>query len=60
MSTAFVVGKKYFVRTATYHVVGKLTEIHDNELVFEAMDEKIEEKDMKMKKKSGLTNDTLS
>ena len=28
------IGKKYFVRTVTYHCVGELVEISDNELVF--------------------------
>jgi hypothetical protein len=31
--SAFVVGGKYFIRTATYHLTGELTEIFDNELV---------------------------
>ena len=31
--SAFVIGKKYFIRTATYHVVGRLDEIYKNELV---------------------------
>jgi len=31
--TAFVIGKKYFIRTATYHVVGLLTGVYKNELV---------------------------
>ena len=31
--SAFVIGKKYFIRTATYHVVGKLEYIHPKELV---------------------------
>ena len=31
--TAFVIGKKYFIRTATYHVVGQLDEIYTKELV---------------------------
>ena len=31
--SAFVIGKKYFIRTATYHVVGKLEYIYPKELV---------------------------
>jgi len=31
--SAFEVGKKYFIRTATYHVVGLLTNVYCNELV---------------------------
>ena len=31
--SAFVIGNKYFIRTATYHVVGKLVNIYTNELV---------------------------
>ena len=31
--SAFVIGKKYFIRTATYHVLGRLDEIYKNELV---------------------------
>ena len=31
--SAFVIGNKYFIRTATYHVVGKLVNIYKNELV---------------------------
>jgi len=31
--SAFELGKKYFIRTATYHVVGQLNEIYTNELV---------------------------
>ena len=31
--SAFVIGKKYFVRTATYHVLGKLEYIYPKELV---------------------------
>lgn len=29
------IGKQYFVRTVTYHVVGKLVHVSDNELLFE-------------------------
>lgn len=32
--TFWEIGKKYFVRTVTYHCVGELIEISDNELVF--------------------------
>ena len=31
--SAFEIGKSYFIRTATYHVVGKLVNIYTNELV---------------------------
>jgi len=31
--SAFEIGKKYFIRTATYHVVGQLDEIYTKELV---------------------------
>ena len=31
--SAFELGKKYFIRTATYHVVGQLNEIYQKELV---------------------------
>ena len=31
--SAFECGKQYFIRTATYHVVGRLNEIYKNELV---------------------------
>ena len=31
--SAFELGKKYFIRTATYHVVGQLNEIYQMELV---------------------------
>ena len=31
--SAFEIGKSYFIRTATYHVVGKLMNIYTNELV---------------------------
>jgi hypothetical protein len=33
--SAFEIGKNYFIRTATYHVTGRLTAIFDNELVLE-------------------------
>lgn len=32
-TTAYEVGKKYFIRTVTYHAVGLLTHIHDDGLV---------------------------
>jgi len=32
-NSAFELGKKYFIRTATYHVVGQLNEIYQKELV---------------------------
>ena len=31
--SAFVIGKKYFIRTATYHVLGKLEYIYPKEFV---------------------------
>jgi len=31
--SAFECGKQYFIRTATYHVVGRLDEIYQKELV---------------------------
>ena len=31
--SAFVIGEKYFIRTATYHLVGLLTGVYKNELV---------------------------
>lgn len=31
----WVVGTQYFVRTVTYHLVGRLTHVFDRELVFE-------------------------
>jgi len=31
--TEFKIGKKYFIRTMTYHVIGELTEIYKKELV---------------------------
>ena len=34
-STAFEVGKAYYIRTATYHVLGRLKKIYTNELVLE-------------------------
>jgi hypothetical protein len=34
-STAYEVGKCYFIRTATYHVVGRLVRITDSDLVLE-------------------------
>lgn len=34
-STAFELGKSYFIRTATYHVVGRLIAIYPEELVLE-------------------------
>lgn len=34
-STAFEIGKSYFVRTATYHGTGRLIAIYPQELVFE-------------------------
>ena len=32
-ASAFEVGKSYFIRTATYHVIGQLDEIYTKELV---------------------------
>jgi hypothetical protein len=34
-STAFEIGKSYFIRTATYAATGRLVAIHPNELVLE-------------------------
>jgi hypothetical protein len=34
MKNPFKVGKSYFVRTVTYHIVGKLASIEGNFLVF--------------------------
>lgn len=29
------IGQSYFIRTVTYHIVGRLTAVHDHELVVE-------------------------
>lgn len=34
-TTAFVTGKSYFIRTATYHCTGRLIAIYPNELELE-------------------------
>ena len=33
--SAFVIGEKYFIRTATYHSIGRLIAIYPNELMLE-------------------------
>ena len=33
VSSPYIVGEKYFIRTATYHHVGRLSAIYENELV---------------------------
>ena len=35
LNTAFEIGKQYFIRTATYHSVGRLVKVFPNELVLE-------------------------
>jgi len=31
--SAFIIGRNYFIRTVTYHIVGKLIDIYKKELV---------------------------